>query len=214
MSNEEKIEVIKWHQRIQEIAYIEAGQHMRALNQLMWQVPSFVIAINGGLWYGTTLVSELAAKAIFLMVFIFDLLSIVTLYRLRALLELKIKFQSNVEEQCLDTILSEGSLYHFNDIYLRNCLFVKKEQKTRDLAVSENKSWLSMFFLFFYGFINRHSNGKYTVIGCWTIVLLFCAFISLVGCCSPNTFLDKADKTIKYEVKNLKNGDTITVIKQ
>ncbi|MEH5140584.1 hypothetical protein [Enterobacter cloacae] len=80
--NLSKIELIKWQQRIQEISYLEAGQHMRALNQLMWQVPSLVIVINGGLWYGTTLVSDLAARLIFFMITFFDILSVITLYRL------------------------------------------------------------------------------------------------------------------------------------
>ena len=53
-----KIEAIRWYQKLQEITYLEAGQHMRALNQLMWQIPSFVIAVNGGLWYATTLANE------------------------------------------------------------------------------------------------------------------------------------------------------------
>ncbi len=33
-SEELRIEAIRWHQKLQEIIYLEAGQHMRALNQL------------------------------------------------------------------------------------------------------------------------------------------------------------------------------------
>jgi len=214
MSNEEKIEVIKWHQRIQEIAYIEAGQHMRALNQLMWQVPSLVIAINGGLWYGTTLVSEMAARAIFFMVFIFDLMSIITLYRLRGLLELKINFQNNVEEQCAEGVLSEASLLHFNEIYLRQMTFNHLKKKERETFANNNKSKLSNFFQCVFSFIKGHSSGNYTVIGCWSTVLFLCAAISLAAFLVPQKFIDKTEKSVRYEVKNLKNGDMITVIKQ
>src|SRR3546814_15700834 len=36
----------------EELSYLEAGQHLRSLNQQLWQVPSMVIAITGGIWYG------------------------------------------------------------------------------------------------------------------------------------------------------------------
>lgn len=214
MSSEEKIEVIKWHQRIQEVAYLEAGQHMRALNQLMWQVPSLVIAINGGLWYGTTLVSEVAARYIFFMVFIFDIMSIITLYRLRSLLELKINFQNKVEDQCIDGILSEISLVHFNHICVQHSISINKLKEEQATKRQKDLSRLSKLFKWSFGFITKHTSGNYTVIGCWSTVLLCCALISFVGGVSPQTFLDKADKEIKYEIKNLKNGDIITVTKK
>lgn len=93
-----QIEVIKWHQRLQEITYLEAGQHMRALNQLMWQAPSLVIIINGGLWYGLTMMSNFTAHFIFAFCLLFDLASIVTLYRLRKLISAKIDIQSSIEK--------------------------------------------------------------------------------------------------------------------
>jgi hypothetical protein len=213
MSSEEKIEIIKWHQRIQEVAYLEAGQHMRALNQLMWQVPSLVIAINGGLWYGTTLVSELAARAIFFMVFIFDLMSIITLYRLRGLLEVKINFQKDVEEQCAEGVLSEASLLHFNEIYLRK-MMLNDLRESRRKELESKKGKLSCFFEKVFSFFKAHSSGNYTVIGCWSTVLFLCSIISLVAFVMPQKFIDKTENPVKYEIKNLKNGDIITVIKQ
>ncbi|EPK2986585.1 hypothetical protein H2846_004546, partial [Escherichia coli] len=77
-SEELRIEAIRWHQKLQEIIYLEAGQHMRALNQLMWQIPSFVIAVNGGLWYATTLANENSLWIIFLVLALFDATTIVT----------------------------------------------------------------------------------------------------------------------------------------
>lgn len=64
-TEEIRLETIRWHQKLQEIIYLEAGQHMRALNQLMWQIPSFVIAVNGGLWYATTIANESSLWIIF-----------------------------------------------------------------------------------------------------------------------------------------------------
>jgi hypothetical protein len=204
-----KIETIKWHQRIQEIAYIEAGQHMRALNQLMWQVPSLVIVINGGLWYGTTLVSELATRAIFFMIAVFDLLSIVTLYRLRGLLEAKIKFQNKIEDECAHGLLKKLSLDTLGDIYNQHLEEKKEKEKEK-----EKKSCLSNLFEWFFKFVSSHSKGNYTVIGCWSTVLLLCAIISIIGLSCPKAFLDKQEKSQTYEIKNLKNGDILRIEKK
>lgn len=94
---EVKLEYIKWQQKMQEITYLEAGQHMRSLNQYMWQVPSLVIAINGGLWYGATLMNHTAIFFIMLLVCVFDLLAIITLFRLRGLIGSKIEVQKEIE---------------------------------------------------------------------------------------------------------------------
>lgn len=104
-----KIEVIRWHQKLQVITYIEAGQHMRALNQLMWQIPSLVIAINGGLWYAATLVNEASLWMIFAFLTVFDLLTICTLFRLRVLIGKKITKQNDIEELSKNSILQDLS---------------------------------------------------------------------------------------------------------
>lgn len=96
-SEDIKLETIRWHQRLQEITYLEAGQHMRALNQLMWQIPSFVIAVNGGLWYATTIASESSLRIIFVILFLFDVTTILSLVRLRQLIGVKIKKQQEIE---------------------------------------------------------------------------------------------------------------------
>lgn len=92
-----QLETIRWHQKLQEITYLEAGQHMRALNQLMWQIPSFVIAVNGGLWYATTIASESSLRIIFVILFLFDVTTIFSLVRLRQLIDVKIKKQQEIE---------------------------------------------------------------------------------------------------------------------
>lgn len=91
-----ELEAQKWAYKKQELEYLEAGQHLRALNQLMWQVPSMSIAITGGLWYGATTVdSELARIWVFIFVAIVDALVIVVLWRLRRLIDIHIDLQRN-----------------------------------------------------------------------------------------------------------------------
>ena len=102
-----KIEAIRWYQKLQEITYLEAGQHMRALNQLMWQIPSFVIAVNGGLWYATTLANESSLWIIFAVLALFDFTTMITLYRLRSLIGSKIALQKNIEDPSKNYILNE-----------------------------------------------------------------------------------------------------------
>lgn len=99
-----KIEAIRWYQKLQEITYLEAGQHMRALNQLMWQIPSFVIAVNGGLWYATTLANESSLWIIFAVLALFDFTTMITLYRLRSLIGSKIALQKNIEDRSVKVL--------------------------------------------------------------------------------------------------------------
>lgn len=106
-TEEIRLETIRWHQKLQEIIYLEAGQHMRALNQLMWQIPSFVIAVNGGLWYATTIANESSLWIIFSVLALFDVTTIVSLYRLRYLIEMKIEKQKNIEDPMNNPILSD-----------------------------------------------------------------------------------------------------------
>ena len=104
-----KLETIRWHKKLQEIMYLEAGQHMRALNQLMWQIPSFVIAVNGGLWYATTLASQKSLWIIFLLLALFDGTTVITLFRLRTLIGWKISIQSDIEDPSNNPILKKIS---------------------------------------------------------------------------------------------------------
>ncbi len=82
--------------RAKEVGYVEAGLHMRSLNQFMWQVPGITIAVTGGLWYGVSLWTSDSAKQ-FALVFlaIFDILMIVVLFRVRTVLERHIARQKN-----------------------------------------------------------------------------------------------------------------------
>lgn len=109
LDNDLKLETIRWHQKLQEITYLEAGQHMRALNQLMWQIPSFVIAVNGGLWYATTLANEKSLWIIFALLAFFDATTILTLIRLRSLIESNIEKQKTIADPANNPILSQIS---------------------------------------------------------------------------------------------------------
>lgn len=89
------LEERKWLFKKLELQYLEAGQHLRSLNQLMWQVPSMVIAITGGLWYGATTVDELQARTVVLtFAAVFSLLAIRIIWRLRQLIQMHIDRQS------------------------------------------------------------------------------------------------------------------------
>lgn len=92
------LEQRKWEYRQSELRYLEAGQHMRSLNQLMWQVPSMAIAATGGLWYGATLVDGNLAK-IGLLVFaaIIDFLTIFIVARIRWVLQKPLEIQKIFE---------------------------------------------------------------------------------------------------------------------
>lgn len=88
------LEEHKWRFKTLELKYLEAGQHLRSLNQLMWQVPSMVIAITGGLWYGATTVDELQARTVVLsFAAVFSVLTIVIIWRLRQLIQIHIDRQ-------------------------------------------------------------------------------------------------------------------------
>jgi len=89
-----KLEAQKWSYRKQELEYLEAGQHLRALNQIMWQVPSMAIAVTGGLWYGVTTIDADRPKiGILLLAAIVDVTTIFVIKRLRYVIEKQIKIQ-------------------------------------------------------------------------------------------------------------------------
>jgi hypothetical protein len=93
-------EAHKWGYRKLELQYLEAGQHLRSLNQLMWQVPGMAIAITGGLWYGaTTVESSLPRTWVFVFTAIVDVLTVVILWRLRERIQIHIDHQSNFSDQ-------------------------------------------------------------------------------------------------------------------
>lgn len=186
-----QIEVIKWHQRLQEITYLEAGQHMRALNQLMWQVPSLVIIINGGLWYGLTMMSNFTAHFIFAFCLLFDLASIVTLYRLRKLISAKIDIQSSIEKSYNEKILSNMT----KGILKEKEMVMKTEKQPKEPEENHKKSKRTRVFEWM---INK-TDGSYTVISCWSLSLAFCSLINAIGVCSPALFLDNEQKKIKHE---------------
>jgi hypothetical protein len=94
-----EIEEKKWEFRKKELQYLEAGQHLRALNQLLWQVPGLAMAVTGGLWFGVTSLSEPSSKQIvFLFTAIVDGLTVITLWRLRQIIQLQIDIQNQFSE--------------------------------------------------------------------------------------------------------------------
>ncbi|HSI44489.1 MAG TPA: hypothetical protein VK949_09120 [Methylotenera sp.] len=90
-----KLENEKWKMKKEELEYLEAGQHLRSLNQLMWQVPGIAIAITGGLWFGAaSLSNELVKQVVFSFTAFLDFLTIITLHRLRSIIQLQIDIQN------------------------------------------------------------------------------------------------------------------------
>jgi hypothetical protein len=92
------LEAKKWEWRQKELAYLEAGQHFRALNQLLWQIPGMVIAVTGGIWYAASTVQAEVPRAVaFYFAGIFNILTIPILIRLRWLIERQIALQLQFE---------------------------------------------------------------------------------------------------------------------
>lgn len=98
MSTALEQEARKWEYRKLELQYLEAGQHLRSLNQLMWQVPGMAIAITGGLWYGaTTIDAEIPRSWVLGFAAVVDVLTIFIIWRLRSLIEIQIGHQRSFE---------------------------------------------------------------------------------------------------------------------
>lgn len=97
------LEAQKWEYKKKELIFVEAGQHIRALNVTLWQVPSMAIAITGGLWYGISLFDQEAVKiAALIFTSIVDLVTVRIIWRLRAVmsgyLTAQLSFQSLTDE--------------------------------------------------------------------------------------------------------------------
>lgn len=93
------LEAQKWEYKKQEVVFVEAGQHIRALNVILWQVPSMAIAITGGLWYGISLFDHEAVKiAALIFTSLVDLVTVRIIWRLRSVmngyLTAQLSFQS------------------------------------------------------------------------------------------------------------------------
>lgn len=90
-----ELERLKWQFKKQELTFLEAGQHLRALNQQLWQVPGMVIAITGGIWYGTLSISDESTKS-FALLFaaVVNLITIIIIWRLRKIIDMQIALQN------------------------------------------------------------------------------------------------------------------------
>ena len=144
--NAKELEQIKWQFKKEELSYLEAGQHLRSLNQQLWQVPSMVIAITGGIWYGAASISGDMAKVLALsFAATVSILTIPIIVRLRQLIKKHINLQLAFNQQ-------------------------------------------------------SDSKGNYTVITCWTLLLLTAACFSIAG----------AFNTEKVSITDKKNEPQVT----
>jgi len=67
-------------------AFEQNAQHLRSLNQFLWQVPAIAITLTGGLWYGVTRIeAPIVREGLLAFAGISDLLLIVVLLRIRYL---------------------------------------------------------------------------------------------------------------------------------
>jgi hypothetical protein len=81
-------------EKAREVQFLEAGQNMRALNALMWQVPGIAVAVTGGLWYGTSTIADDTAKAAVLgFTAVINALLIIVLWRVRFLFQQNLAIQ-------------------------------------------------------------------------------------------------------------------------
>lgn len=98
--NAKELEQIKWQFKKEELSYLEAGQHLRSLNQQLWQVPSMVIAITGGIWYGAASISADFPKVLALsFAATVNILTIPIVVRLRQLIKKHINLQLGFNQQ-------------------------------------------------------------------------------------------------------------------
>lgn len=68
------------------VAYEQNAQHLRSLNQFLWQVPTIAITLTGGLWYGVTKIDVyFVREGLLAFATLSDLLLILVLLRVRFL---------------------------------------------------------------------------------------------------------------------------------
>ena len=90
-----ELEELRWGFRKQELTFLEAGEHLRALNQHLWRVPSMVIAITGGIWFvAASLESDFTKTLVLSFAGLVDFLTILIIFRLRSLISMQIKIQN------------------------------------------------------------------------------------------------------------------------
>lgn len=95
--------------RLAEVIYLEAGQHMRSLNALFWQIPGLAIAVTGGLWFGASTLMEPGARRLVLsFTALADFLLIFVLFRMRYLFQLSLGFQLAYEANERNTRVGAG----------------------------------------------------------------------------------------------------------
>lgn len=80
------------------VAYDQNAQHLRALNQFLWQVPTIAITLTGGLWYAVTKIDVLLVReGLLIFAALSDILLIAVVLRVRFLFGqyLKVQLQFN-----------------------------------------------------------------------------------------------------------------------
>jgi hypothetical protein len=156
--NAKELEHIKWQFKKEELSYLEAGQHLRSLNQQLWQVPSMVIAITGGIWYGAASLSDELPKVLALaFTAVVNLLTIPIIIRLRQLIKIHINLQLAFNRQ-------------------------------------------------------TDRKGSYTVITCWTLLLLTAAGLSIAGATHTEKLSTESKKTEPQTTNNYLYPQKIEVI--
>jgi hypothetical protein len=68
------------------VAYEQNAQHLRSLNQFLWQVPTIAITLTGGLWYGVTKIDAfIVREGLLAFAALSDVLLVVVVLRVRFL---------------------------------------------------------------------------------------------------------------------------------
>jgi hypothetical protein len=68
------------------VAYEQNAQHLRSLNQFLWQVPTIAITLTGGLWYGVTKIDAfIVREGLLSFAALSDVLLVIVLLRVRFL---------------------------------------------------------------------------------------------------------------------------------
>jgi hypothetical protein len=68
------------------VVYEQNAQHLRSLNQFLWQVPTIAITLTGGLWYGVTKIDAfIVREGLLLFAGLANILLVIVVLRIRFL---------------------------------------------------------------------------------------------------------------------------------
>lgn len=149
--NAKELELMRWRFKKEELSYLEAGQHLRSLNLQLWQVPSMVIAITGGIWYGAASVSADMPKMLALLfAAAVNVLTIPIVIRLRQLVQKHIKIQlafNNINDiKGTYTVIACWILL----LFTAACLSVVGALNVEKISIEDKKTTSSATINYFY----------------------------------------------------------------